>query len=365
MEGSPLGGGSPGVMDADASPPDRGGARRATGPSIEERIAAKAERVHVLTGAVCNNNCVFCMEEDRDERYVVNSQTDDAMVRAILEERAGAEEICFTSGEPTTNPRLPAWARWARDARFRRISVMTNGRALAYERYARALVAAGMNRFYVSIHGHTDRLHESLTRTPESFAQTVAGIDQITRLKRYGVELHTSTVVTKRNLPHLGDIYRFLRAHGVDQVVFNVMQANGRAHTNFEHIFPRYTEIADVFRAFLDEERARERDVMAFLVDIPLCTTEGVPDFNRGYVEAYVHYEPAAGAEKVLPVERLLSRREERAGREVYAVARADLDLLARQKRDACRTCRYDARCEGVWGNYLARFGWDEMQPVG
>ena len=75
--------------------------------TIEERLEHRDERVHVLTGAVCNNNCVFCMEEDRDERYVVNSQTDDAMIQAILAERAGAEEICFTSGEPTTNPHLP------------------------------------------------------------------------------------------------------------------------------------------------------------------------------------------------------------------------------------------------------------------
>ena len=43
--------------------------------SIEQRIAAKKERVHILTGAVCNNNCVFCMEEDRDARYVTNSAT--------------------------------------------------------------------------------------------------------------------------------------------------------------------------------------------------------------------------------------------------------------------------------------------------
>jgi hypothetical protein len=32
-----------------------------------------------------------------------------------------------------------------------------------------------MNRFYISIHGHTKKLHEGLTRTPESFEQTVAG----------------------------------------------------------------------------------------------------------------------------------------------------------------------------------------------
>ena len=358
MEGSPLGGGPPGTEGAAAE-------LEGAGPrTIEERIAAKAERVHVLTGAVCNNNCVFCMEEDRDERYVVNSQTDDAMIRSILAERQGAEEICFTSGEPTTNPRLPIWVRWAKEARFRRISVMTNGRSLSYERYARTLAAAGMNRFYVSIHGHTEKLHETLTRTPESFAQTVGGLDQIAKLKRHGVELHTSTVVTKRNLPHVADIYRFLRGHGVDQVVFNVMQANGRAHTNFEHIFPRDQEIAATFGRFLEDQMRLEAQPMAFLVDIPLCTTERIPDFNRGYVEAYVHYEPMSGAQKVVPAERLLARKEQHGGRDVVAVQRADLDVLAREKRAECRTCRHDARCEGVWKNYLARFGWDEMQPI-
>ena len=32
--------------------------------------------------------------------------------------------------------------------------------------------------------------------------------------------------------------YAFLRGRGVDQVVFNVMQANGRANTFFDKIFP-------------------------------------------------------------------------------------------------------------------------------
>ena len=331
---------------------------------IEARIAAREERVHVLTGAVCNNNCVFCMEEDRDGRYVTNSATDDATVRFLLERNRGAEEFCFTSGEPTTNTRLPQWVRWAKDAGVRRISVMTNGRSLSYEKYARALMAAGMNRFYVSIHGHTKKLHDALTRTPDSFEQTVAGLDVVARYKRHGVELHTSTVLTKRNLPHMAEIYRFLRGHGVDQVVFNVMQANGRADTNFEHIFPRYTEIAETARVFLEAQTRVEARPMAFLVDIPLCTTQALPDFNRGYVESYVHYEPAASAGKLLPAEALLRGKDEHGGRDLVAVRRADLDASARQKRPECATCSVEASCEGVWGNYLRRFGWDEFVPV-
>jgi cyclic pyranopterin phosphate synthase len=277
------------------------------------------------------------------------------MVRWILEANPDTEEVCFTSGEPTTNKSLRRWVKMARDAAVPTISVMTNGRALAYERYAKALVAAGMNKFYVSIHGHTRRLHEGLTRTPESFAQTVAGLETVKRLKQYGIALHTSTVVTKRNLPHLGEIYRFLRSHGVDHVVFNVMQANGRANTYFEQLWPTYREIADAFADVCRAQAEREPKVMAFLVDIPLCTTEAVPDFNRGYVESYVHFEPPSRDAEV---------QGRPAGDGLLQIRRSDLDEAARRKRPECGRCRYDAVCEGVWGNYVRRQGWDEFVPV-
>ena len=329
-------------------------------PTIVERVAQQAPRVHVSIGAVCNNNCIFCMEEDREGRYVNNSAMTPERVRWILEENRGAEEVCFTSGEPTTRPELPDFVAQARANGYRRISVMTNGRRLGHLPYAALLARSGMNRFYVSIHGHTRKLHESLTRTPDSFEQTVAGLDVVARLKRFGVELHTSTVVTDQNLPHLADIYRFLRGHGVDQVVFNVMQANGRADTYFEQIFPRYTDVAQTFARFCRE--IGEDRPMAFLVDIPLCTTEAVPDFNRGYVERYRHFDLASQA--ALPVTQRPEREQQGGGRGLVLVLRQDLDGAERQKRQECAQCRYTEGCEGVWSNYLKRHGWDELVPV-
>lgn len=329
--------------------------------TVTGRIARADERLHLSIGAVCNNNCVFCMEEDRDGRYVNNSAMTRERVRWILERHRGAEEACFTSGEPTTRPELQEFVAWARELGYARISVMTNGRRLSQMPYAAALARAGMNRFYVSIHGHTRRLHEGLTRTPDSFEQTVAGLDTITKLKRFGVELHTSTVLTDRNLPMLGEIYAFLRAHGVDQVVFNVMQANGRADTFFEQIFPPYTEIAAEFRRFLRE--CGEPQPSAFLVDIPLCVTEEIPDFHRGFVERHCHYDLAENA--ILPGFDAASRATESHGRRLVVLTREDLDQATRAKRDECHQCRYDGSCEGVWRNYLRRRGWDEFIPVG
>jgi MoaA/NifB/PqqE/SkfB family radical SAM enzyme len=329
-------------------------------PTIVERVTQQAERVHISIGAVCNNNCVFCMEEDRDARYVNNSAMTAERVRWILEENRGAEEVCFTSGEPTTRTELPDFVAHARSLGYRRVSVMTNGRRLSHLPYAALLAKAGMSRFYISIHGHTKKLHEGLTRTPDSFEQTVAGLASVARLKRFGVELHTSTVVTDRNLPHLLDIYRFLRERGVDQVVFNVMQANGRADTYFEQIFPRYTDIAAEFARFCRD--VGEPRPMAFLVDIPLCTTEAIPDFNRGYVERYRHFDLATNA--TLPQAQLPERAQQGKGRGLVLVLREDLDDDQRAKRAECASCRYESACEGVWSNYLKRYGWGELVPV-
>ncbi len=330
---------------------------------IVERIAKQGERLHVSIGAVCNNNCVFCMEEDRDARYENNSAMTRERVRFMLEQHRGAEEVCFTSGEPTTRPELPEFVGWAKALGYTRISTMTNGRRLSHLPYAAALAKAGMNRFYISIHGHEKKLHEGLTRTPDSFEQTVAGLQSIAKLKRFGVELHTSTVITKRNLPSMLDDYRFLRGLGVDQVVFNVMQANGRAETNFEHIFPSYKDIASTFRNFIED--VDETRPMAFLVDIPLCTTEGIPDFNRGYVEKYVHYDMESYATVSRGNDRTQDERREGATKKgLVMVSREDLDEARRLKRAECSSCKYDRVCEGVWSVYAANYGWGEMTPV-
>ncbi len=329
-------------------------------PSITRRMAEQDARIHISIGAVCNNNCVFCMEEDREGRYVNNSAMTPERVRWILDGQRGAEEVCFTSGEPTTRPELAEFVGWAKALGYRKISMMTNGRRLSHLPYAVGLAKAGMNRFYLSIHGHTKKLHEGLTRTPDSFEQTVAGLDSVTALKRFGVELHTSTVITRRNLPFMLEIYRFLRQHGVDQVVFNVMQANGRADTFFDQIFPTYTDIAAAFRTFLDA--AGEAKPKAFLVDIPLCTTERIDDFNRGYVERYAHFDLETQAQ--IPAAALADRTASGKGKGLVLVTRSDLDDAERVKRAECSTCAYDRQCEGVWKNYLKRYGWNEFIPV-
>ena len=58
-------------------------------------------RIHLNIGPECNNNCLFCMEQDRQGRRRVNGALTPERVRGILEQNRGSGEACFTSGEPT------------------------------------------------------------------------------------------------------------------------------------------------------------------------------------------------------------------------------------------------------------------------
>jgi hypothetical protein len=37
---------------------------------------------------------------------------------------------------------------------------------------------------------------------------------------------------------------------------------------------------------------------------------------------------------------------------------------MAKTKGPNCRKCKFYASCEGIWGEYPEKFGWEEFKPV-
>ena len=212
-----------------------------------------------------------------------------------------------------------------------------------------------MNRFYIS----HPRPHEEAPRGADAHARTASSrrwpaSTSVTKLKRFGVELHTSTVVTERNLPHLLDIYRFLRAHGVDQVVFNVMQANGRANTYFEQIFPSYTRdrrrVPRVRRRASASRERRWRSSSTSRSAPPRASPTSTAATSR----SYCHYEPVRGARRACTGIERAGRTSERRGHEAGAdPARTISTTRSATSAPSARPAATNAVCEGVWGNYL------------
>ncbi len=307
---------------AGAAPPVAGSGRE---------TARRRSRLHVMVSSVCNNRCLFCLE-DRQAR----AQADFATQARALDVHNRRDSVLFTCGEPTTSERLLELISRARSLGYHDIELVTNGRRLAYPSYCRRLLEAGVTAVTLSIHGATAKVHDGLTRSPGSFAQSTAGLKNMSELRRRGARLAitTSTVLTRRNLAHIRNTVHLLASLGANRVVVNYVEPAHEALRHFESLVPRMSEAALALGATLAPPGLE-------------CRVEGIPpcllrrDCRRsltGEREAIFMYRDGE-------VRSLEPTRNQTKG-------------------PACGQCVLFDSCDGVWIEYARRFGWDEFRPV-
>jgi MoaA/NifB/PqqE/SkfB family radical SAM enzyme len=335
----PLGGGdpeSPARWNGLRSPPP--------GDALLGTAGAAVGELQVRTSDRCNNRCLFCADGDARSRKPFPPDS-SRQIEELLRSHAGTPAVMFTTGEPTLNERLPELIRLARSLGYRRVGITTNGRRLSYLQYARCLLAAGLNRVVLSLHGHDARLHEGLTRAPGSFTQSLAGLRNLAGLRgEFPISVHTSTVVTTRNLATLSALVDLLAPLRPDCIVFNVIHPLGVAAVEGAHLVPRYRDVVAAFQLLLGRPDASRLPLL--LVDLPHCVTEGMPLPFRGTYGSTPYGKPTASG--VASVEHTSDSKER----------------AHRTKRQACGRCRYADRCLGVWENYVAARGWEGLEPV-
>ncbi len=129
----------------------------------------------------CNFRCQYCMPAEGLpwlERQEILSFEEVARIVALLA-AMGVHDIRLTGGEPLVRRNFPTLARMLAGIEdVQDLSVTTNGFLL--ERDAEALVAAGVNRFNVSVDSlQRDRFFE-LTRR-DALPQVMRGLDALAR----------------------------------------------------------------------------------------------------------------------------------------------------------------------------------------
>ncbi|MBI4568037.1 MAG: radical SAM protein [Planctomycetes bacterium] len=318
---------------------------------VTARVRGRGNQpLHLMVGPACNNRCAFCMEGERFDAEGRIGHLPAEAVFDLLATGAPGGSVCFTSGEPTLAPRLSEYVRRARDAGFRDLSLITNGRRLADERRARELLAAGLTTITVSVHAPRAALHDALTGVAGSFAQTGAALANLARLKgEFRFRLVTNTVITRPLLPLLGEHLRFLAARGADVVTLSAPNYSGRMARAADALAAAYP---DIVAALLECGLCRVRPAYEVRVeDAPPCALLALPSWCRGWKENGANHfsRPASDTGHAARV-----HRHERARNEAGA----------RAFRLECYACAAFPRCEGVWRPYLRRFGWRGLDPM-
>ena len=328
----------------------------------------EGRRLHVCLGTECNNNCLFCMEEERGKRRTKLGKVDTEAVLAMLASEPDRAEVMFTAGEPTLRPDLPDLLRRTRALGYGNIGLISNGRRLAYKAYLIQLLDAGLQHLIVSVHGPDAAIHDGLTRTPGSFTQVAMALANIRATRNEGrrYRFSTSTVLNRRNLAVLPDLVRFLGGFEPDEIVFNAIQPQGRGERYFQQLVPRYSEMVEAVRQAL--EPAESLGMRIRLLDIPPCVTRSLPESVVGFVEAHRHFEPdSSGAIESVPLWRREAPelRSENSGESTgfAMVTKEVVDEFLRGFGPSCDRCAVRRNCEGIWKSYSEAFGFEEFVP--
>ena len=297
------------------------------------------KRIDLKIGFQCNNRCLFCVQGDKRDIFPNKS---DGEVREILKKNAcDCRGVVFTGGEPTISESLVSWVKYAKKLGYQDIMIQTNGRLFAYRDYCEAIIKAGANQFSPALHGSTAHIHDSLTRAPGSFKQTVQGIKNLRALGQY---VATNSVITKLNYKDLPNLAKLLVKLGVNQFQFAFIHINQIILNNPElinKIIPRHKEIEPYVKKGL--RLGVNASVAVMTEAIPYC-------FMKDY-EGFV-------AERIIP------------DADVFDAEFEIKDYTSYRRNEgkargpACPKCKYFKVCEGPWKEYPQIFGWEEFQPV-
>jgi cyclic pyranopterin phosphate synthase len=152
----------------------------------------------------CHSACRFCIVQEGMNYF--KGVPFEKFRQAVDDNRENRRyrRVTFTGGEVTLEKKLFDYVDYARESgSFEHIRLQTNGRLLADPAYAKRLVDAGVNEYFVSLHGHDAATQDYISQREGSFDEAIRGLANLAALD---VCLMTNTVLTTINQPHLADI---------------------------------------------------------------------------------------------------------------------------------------------------------------
>lgn len=171
----------------------------------------------------CNIGCVFCSnptegyrgteEKYSYEEFLKKWELYKAGEKVFLKFDAVRDYFNFTGGEPTLHPQfLRILGTVRKDFPRRRIKLLSNGRLFRYEDFARRTLAIGRTPFEVAVpmFGYDAKTHEGTARARGSFADTVAGLDNLFKHRRPGQRIECRVILTRPQMRCFGGLIRFL-----------------------------------------------------------------------------------------------------------------------------------------------------------
>lgn len=287
------------------------------------------EILDLSIGYKCNNNCIFCTDGKKERKKSKKAICDE------IKNNKKLKRVVFVYGEPTLNKDLMQFIKLCKINKYEIISITTNGRMLAYDKYLENLLKQGINEIIISIHGHNKRIHEAATRTPGSFEQTKKGLENLNKAhKKFKFKFLIATTITNININYLKQICDFVSEFTPDGHTLNIVEPKGFAKTNYKSLAPKMTQIIKQIK------KLKKQKYKLNIIGIPFCA-ECSLNHHIGLKAKHLFQDP-----------------------KTFPNLRTDDMYDFTKKRNECDFCKYNSICPGPWREYIKLYGWNEFKPI-
>lgn len=295
----------------------------------------------------CNNNCVFCVEKKRENQSFLSVKE---IFKTLEKWRKKTDGVFFVGPDPTLFPHLCDVIKKAKELKYPKICLITNGRLLSYFNFAKNIVESGVTEIYVSFHGSCPSIQDAQTRMPGSFKQTFKACQNLSILKSiYKFKWNINFTFNKINAD---DFYKFFKMviffKRLDGLNIAMVMPKGQALRHFNAVVPKYAELAKIFQKTIEQfrenpfikKRLRSKFELG-ITGLPFCVMKGYENYIGKYEDEYLN---SPRSKKI---------------RIFYRELKHD-----QMKGPDCKNCYYYKTCPGVWKEYIKRRGWKEFQPI-
>lgn len=324
------------------------------------------KNVEINVGKVCNNKCVFCLDgmPTKDDLAFIDFEV---MKRELERWRAdGHLSVGFLGGEPTTYMKIVESVAYAKELGYTRIALATNAMMLRRMEFTDKLLAAGLTRVTISMHGHTKQLEDELVMVPGAYEKKCTAIRNLLQRKREGHlrdGVSVNIVLNAKNGPHLLPMMKFFfDTMGLDDLRVNFVRPEGYAEGNAD-LVPTYTAIVPLLTKAILLNEFHFKKTFTF-GGFPLCVLPEELLRSKHLLAKY-----CGDIFRDLSTDCSI-RADGDGGVATYEGGRARFNWQDRKRydlkhhMDACSRCSMTDVCEGVWRGYLDIYGESEFAPL-
>ena len=241
---------------------------------LEREQIANRKKHWVRLVTACNSRCQFCLDMDTPRNVILPYEEVQAELRRGREE-LDADKVILSGGEATLHPRFTDLVRYARSIGYDRVQVVTNGYNLADKGFYLRCRSAGLGEITFSLHGHTEELHDRLTRHPGSFKRLVKGMVRAVRDPR-GPIVNVDVVINKQNVAYLDKIIELCLSLGVSEFDLLHVIPQSEAFRERDALFYDVLEHQEVLHKVF--RLNRHRGVTVWTNRFPVSYLEGLED---------------------------------------------------------------------------------------